>query len=133
MMQHETQIMQSKLGRVRGLGSAKDGTHHWWMQRVTALALIILSVWFVGSMLAFIGADRSTVMGWVALPWNAIMIALFTVTAIYHGSLGLQVVIEDYVHGHGKKILLLVLIRFIMVLASAMTLFAVLKIAFTHA
>jgi len=132
-MQHETQIMQSKLGRVRGLGSAKDGTHHWWMQRVTALALIILSVWFVGSMLAFIGADRLTVMGWLALPWNAIMIALFTVTSIYHGSLGLQVVIEDYVHGHGKKILLLVLIRFIMVLASAMTLFAVLKIAFTHA
>lgn len=121
--------LRTALGRVRGLGSAKDGTHHWWMQRVTAIALIPLTVWIVASFVAMAGADYETARAWVASPVVAILFSLFIATGLYHLKLGLQVVIEDYVHG-GLKLVSLMASNFVCVLVAAASIFAVLKIAF---
>ena len=81
----------------RGLGSSKDGIEHWWMQRLTAIALIPLVLWFVVTMISLAGAGREQVLEWLQSPFNAIVFSLFLVTALYHANLGLQAVIEDYV------------------------------------
>lgn len=122
--------MRTALGRVRGLGSAKDGTHHWWLQRVTAVALIPLTVWIVASFVALVGADYETVRAWLALPLVAVLFVLFIATALYHLKLGLQVVIEDYVHGEGLKAASQMAVSFACVLVGAAAIFAILKIAF---
>lgn len=122
--------LRTPLGRVRGLGSAKDGTHHFWVQRVTAIALIPLSVWLVASLVALVGADYSVAREWVASPLVAVLLILFIATGLYHFKLGLQVVIEDYVHHHGLKIAALLANTFFAVLVGAYCAFAVLKIAF---
>jgi succinate dehydrogenase / fumarate reductase, membrane anchor subunit len=122
--------MQSPLGRARGLGSAKNGTHHWWMQRVTAVALIPLCLWFAIAMIKMTGASHGDAIAWVQAPFNAIMLLLLIGATFYHMQLGLQVVIEDYVHGEGAKIVLLMaqkLASFALAVAAG---FAVLKIAF---
>ncbi|MDA5192736.1 succinate dehydrogenase, hydrophobic membrane anchor protein [Govanella unica] len=122
--------LRTALGRVRGLGSAKDGTHHWWMQRVTAVALIPLTVWIVASLVALVGADYETVRTWMAMPLVAILFILFLATGLYHLRLGIQVVIEDYVHSEGVKIVSMMALTFACVLVAAASIFAVLKIAF---
>ncbi|MEM8547911.1 MAG: succinate dehydrogenase, hydrophobic membrane anchor protein, partial [Pseudomonadota bacterium] len=99
--------LKSPLGRVLGLGSAKEGTEHWWSQRVTAVALVPLGLWFMVSMLALPGYDYPQVVAWVAAPVNAILLLLFVVTLLYHSKLGTQVVIEDYIHGNMKVVLLI--------------------------
>ena len=98
---------RSALGRVRGLGSAKEGTSHWWSQRLTALALVPLSLWFMISLAALAGADHATVVSWIASPMVAGLLILLVTATFYHAYLGLQVVIEDYVHGEGMKLALL--------------------------
>lgn len=122
--------LRTALGRVRGLGSAKGGTHHWWMQRVTAIALIPLTVWIVASFVAMTGADYETVRAWMAMPLVAILFILFIATGLYHLKLGLQVVIEDYVHSEGLKLASQMALTFACVLVAAASIFAVLKIAF---
>lgn len=122
--------LRTPLGRVRGLGSAKDGTHHWLLQRVTAVALIPLTVWIVASFVALVGADYETVREWMALPLVAVLFILFIATGLYHLKLGLQVVIEDYVHGEGLKIVSQMAVSFACVLVGAASIFAILKIAF---
>lgn len=122
--------LRTALGRVRGLGSAKDGTHSWWMQRVTAIALIPLTVWIVASFVCMAGADYDVVRAWVASPLVALLFSLFIGTGLYHLKLGLQVVIEDYVHGEGLRLASLMLNNFACVLVAAASIFAVLKIAF---
>lgn len=122
--------LQSPLGRVRGLGSAKNGTHHWWMQRVTAVALIPLTVWFAVAMIKMTGASHGDAIAWVQSPFNAIMLLLLIAATFYHMQFGLQVVIEDYVHSEGAKVVLLMaqkLASFALAVAAG---FAVLKIAF---
>ena len=103
--------MRTPLARVEGLGSAKSGTTHFWQQRVTAVALVPLSVWFVASALAYVGAEQGAVAAFFAEPAEAILMFLFIVAAVHHMSLGLQVIIEDYIHQEGMKLTLLVLNR----------------------
>jgi succinate dehydrogenase / fumarate reductase membrane anchor subunit len=103
--------LRSDLGRVRGLGSAKEGVQHWWAQRMTALALIPLSIWFVASIVFMVDVDHATARWWLGSPVTLGLMSLFLVALIYHGVLGLQVVIEDYIHGHATKLVLLLLIK----------------------
>ncbi|MAU40901.1 MAG: succinate dehydrogenase, hydrophobic membrane anchor protein [Kordiimonas sp.] len=91
--------LQTPLGRVRGLGSAKSGTHHWWMQRVTAVALVPLALWFVASLVCMVNADYQAAVDWLSNPLVALLMLLFVVTGLYHLKLGMQVIIEDYLHG----------------------------------
>ncbi|MBT8136433.1 MAG: succinate dehydrogenase, hydrophobic membrane anchor protein [Gammaproteobacteria bacterium] len=122
---------RSALGRVLGLGSAKEGASHWWAQRVSAVALLPLGLWFVFSVAFLLGSGRSDYLGvidWIAGPVNAVMLILFIATVTWHSSLGVQVVIEDYVHGWAK-VTWLVLQKFIHVVVAAASIFAVLKIA----
>ena len=121
--------MRSPLGHARGLGSAKEGSHHFWMQRLTAIALIPLTLWFVFSVAQLSGGDYGTVTRWVATPWVAVTLVLFLVALLYHSMLGVQVVIEDYVHHEGVKLTSLVLMKFAHLAIAAASIFAVLKIA----
>ena len=103
--------LRSPLGRVRGLGSAKEGVTHFWAQRMTALALIPLTVWFVISLLFVLGADHGAVKAWVGSPVVAGLLILLIAATFYHAFLGLQVVIEDYIHGEGLKLVTLVTVK----------------------
>ena len=103
--------MRSDLGRVRGLGSAKDGVAHWWMQRMTALALIPLSLWFVATLVCLIDSDHATAIWWLGSPLTLGLMSVFLIALVYHAVLGLQVVIEDYIHGHATKLVLLLLVQ----------------------
>ena len=122
--------MQTPLSRVRGLGSAKNGTHHFWVQRVTAVALIPLTIWFVALLAANTGADYETAVTLLGSPHVAILMLLFIVTGLYHLKLGLQVVIEDYVSAEGSKIILLMLNNFFAVAVGFASVFAILKLSF---
>jgi len=122
--------LRSPLGRALGLGSAKEGVAHWWAQRVTAVALIPLILWFVAALVALTGADRSTVVAWLQEPFPAIVTVLLLIAGIYHMSLGVQVVIEDYVHGEAMKISAIVLNKLVAFAIAAAGIFAVLRIAF---
>ena len=95
--------LKSALGRARGLGSAKEGAGHWWAQRVTAIALIPLTLWFAVTVIGLSHADYATLKGWAGKPGNASLLILTVLTVLYHAQLGLQVVIEDYVHCDVKK------------------------------
>jgi succinate dehydrogenase / fumarate reductase membrane anchor subunit len=119
--------LRSDLGRVRGLGSARAGVAHWWAQRLTALALIPLTVWFVASVLSLIGAPHAAVVDWVASPVPALLLILLTVATFHHAQLGLQVVIEDYVHGEAAKLTLLLLVKAVAIVLSLAMVFAVFR------
>tara|TARA_R110002096_G_scaffold436096_2_gene667444 strand:- start:20476 stop:20850 length:375 start_codon:yes stop_codon:yes gene_type:complete len=121
--------LRSPLGKVRGLGSAKNGTHHWWMQKVTAVALIPLTIWFVSSVVQMTQADYEVVISWMNSPIVAVLMLLFVITGIYHLKLGLQVVIEDYIHSEGSKVLLQMLVTFGCVAVGITAVFSILKIA----
>jgi succinate dehydrogenase / fumarate reductase membrane anchor subunit len=124
--------LRSPLGRVLGTGSAKEGVHHWWLQRLTSVALVPLTVWFVVSLLSLPSFEHVTVMSWMAQGWTALLLILFILVATWHSQLGMRVVIEDYVHG-GAKTLTLVLITFIHAFLAVAGVFAVLKVAFGSA
>ena len=116
-------------GRARGLGSARRGVDHWWAQRLTALALVPLTVWFCVSIVGLIGADHATFASWLSAPGRAVAMLLLVVATFGHMKLGLQVVIEDYVHGRGWNVALLVLNTFACVSLGAACAFAVVKVA----
>lgn len=98
-MTNKSSHLRSPMAKARGLGSAKDGTHHWWMQRLTALLLIPTSLWFVTVIIcSLMGAERYEVAQWFASPFATAMMLLLVSALFYHSSLGLQVIIEDYVH-----------------------------------
>lgn len=118
---------------VRGLGSARDGTSHWWGQRVTAMALAPLSVWFLWFLGTLPGGDYATVSTALGQPLNAVLMLAFIGSLFYHAYLGLQVVIEDYVHPRALEITLLVLIRFGAVLAVLSATIAILRLIFLAA
>lgn len=122
---------RSKLSRAKGLGTAHHGAHHWWIQRVTALALIPLSTWFVYSlMLLMVGSNTSSVTAWFSSPCNAVLMSLLMVATFWHAMLGLQVVIEDYVHAPFSKYLLLLANTFFCFGFGAVSILAVLKLHF---
>jgi succinate dehydrogenase / fumarate reductase membrane anchor subunit len=125
-----TRPMRSPLGRVLGLGSAKEGVEHWWMQRLTAIALVPLAIWFVVAALGMIGADRLAMIAWMHNPMAAVFAILLIVAVVYHLALGLQVVIEDYVHSEGWKLGLIIVMRLWCIVLVARGVIAVLKLAF---
>ena len=122
--------LRSDLGRVRGLGSAKEGTSHWWAQRLTAVALLPLSFWFVWSAISLVGVDHIGFKNWLNENANLVLMILFVGSLFYHMQLGLQVVIEDYVHGEKKKVTSLVLNLFVALFFGVSSIVALLKVAF---
>ncbi len=129
-MTDTTKSLRSPLGRARGLGSAKDGTHHWWAQRVTAIAMIPLMLWFVASIVSLAGAPLPAVQAWIASPIPAVLLLSLIVAVFHHAQLGLQVVIEDYVHAEGVKLVALLAVKGAAWLFGGIAAFSVLKIAF---
>lgn len=122
--------LRSPLGRARGLGSAKSGIGHHWAVIVTAVGLVPLSLWFVTSLIGLVGADYTVVRGWLGQPLNTALFLLTVLMVVHHAQLGLQVVIEDYVHGEGAKMASLIAVRLgAALLAVAMTV-SILKVAF---
>jgi len=122
--------LRSPLGKVLGSGSAKDGTGHWWAQRVTAVALLVLGAWFLLALSPSTALDHAAVQHWIGQPWNGVLLLLLGLVLSYHSSLGLQVVIEDYVHGPFMKVVSLILNKFFHAAVAMAGIFTVLKIAF---
>lgn len=122
--------MRTALGRVRGLGSAREGTDHFWRQRLTAVANVPLILFFVGLVVSLNGASYAEVRETLANPLVALLTILILASALYHMKLGMQSIIEDYVHGEGLKIVLVMLNIFFPIVIGAVSLFALLKIAF---
>ena len=121
--------MRSPLGRAIGLGSAKEGVEHWWLQRITAVALVPLSLWFVIAIIRLVGADSDSVRDWVGNPLAAIMLVLLLIATFYHASLGLQVVIEDYIQAELTKLGLVIIVRLGCFALAVAGMFAVLSMA----
>lgn len=123
---------RSALGRSLGLGSAKEGTDHWWSQRVSAVALIALAPWFAFSMVTLIGggAGHAELVEWLRTPWRAIGVLALIATVAWHAQLGVQVVVEDYVHTSGVKIVALIAQRFGHLIIAGVGALAVLRVVF---
>lgn len=121
---------RTPLSAVRGLGSAKEGTRHFWWQRVTALALVPLVLWFVVSLIAYTGADYATVTQWVQSPFVTILLLLLIIAIFFHAQLGVQVVIEDYVHSEWLKLTALIALKFVLLILGLASAVAVLRVAF---
>jgi succinate dehydrogenase / fumarate reductase, membrane anchor subunit len=122
--------LESPLARVLGRGSAKEGVHHWWVQRLTSVALVPLSAWLLFSLLSLPALDHATLVAWLRGGWAAVLMILLVVVGSWHSHLGVRVVVEDYVHGKGAKTALLVLVAFAHVLLAAAGTFAVLRVSF---
>jgi len=122
--------LRSPISRVTGLGTAKEGVGHWWSQRVTSVALVLLGLWFVASLLRMPTFSHELVTTWIAMPLNAVLLLLLIATLIYHSQLGVQVVVEDYVHHHGLKVATMLLLTFAHIALAALAMFAVLRISF---
>jgi succinate dehydrogenase / fumarate reductase membrane anchor subunit len=120
----------TELGRVRGLGSSKEGAHHWWHQRLTAGANLILMLWFIASMARLPVHDYASLLLWLGSAWVAVPMVLLIFSVFYHFRLGLQVAIEDYLHGAGRYAAM-VLLNFFVIGLGATGIFSILKIAFT--
>ena len=120
---------RTPLKKARNLGSSKSGVEHWWTQRVTAVALVALGVWFVVTVLLLMHADYATARATIARPWNALLMIAFLIATFWHAVLGLQVVVEDYVHTRWKAVSLMLAIRFLAVLGTLASVLAVVRIA----
>jgi succinate dehydrogenase / fumarate reductase membrane anchor subunit len=121
--------MRSSLGRARGLGAANEGVGHWWSQRVTAIALVPLSIWFVFAAISLIGADLATFQAWIAVFGNALLMVLLVLVLFYHAHLGMQVVIEDYVSGEAAKVTVLLVVKFALFIMATSCVLAVFLVA----
>jgi succinate dehydrogenase / fumarate reductase membrane anchor subunit len=122
--------MRSPLGSVLGHGAAKQGVAHWWNQRLTAVALAPLGLWFVFSLLSLPDLAYATVVAWIAQPFATALLVLLVGTLAFHSSLGVQVVVEDYVHSRRVRTVLIVIVRFVHLLAGVTGIVAVLAVAF---
>jgi succinate dehydrogenase / fumarate reductase, membrane anchor subunit len=122
--------LRTPLARARGLGSAKEGVHHWWAQRLTAIALIPLVVWFAISLVMMSGAEYEVVRAWIGSPVVMVLLILTIAVGLHHAQLGMQVVIEDYVHSDGFKLALIVAVRFLAVFVGLAAIVAILSIGF---
>lgn len=122
--------LRSPIGRVLGHGAAKEGSGHWWSQRVTSVALVILGLWFVSALLRLDDLNYALVTAWLAKPVNAVLMTLLVATTVYHSQLGVQVVVEDYVTSKGTKLVTMLALNFLHVALGALGIFAILRIAF---
>jgi succinate dehydrogenase / fumarate reductase membrane anchor subunit len=122
--------METPLGRVRGLGSARTGARHWWTERLSSVATLLLFVWLIVSLIRLPNLGHATLTEWLRDPLAAVPMLLLVAATFYHLKLGLQVVIEDYVHEEGMKLFSITLLNFLAIGAGALAFFAVLKIAF---
>jgi succinate dehydrogenase / fumarate reductase, membrane anchor subunit len=120
--------LRDPLAKVRGLGSAREGVAHWWAQRLTAVLLIPLSIWFLCCVARFVGADYPDARVFLAQPLNAFLLMAFVVTLLYHGMLGVQVVIEDYIHTRALELGLQILVKLIVFLCALGTVYALIRI-----
>lgn len=120
--------LETPLAKVRGLGSAKHGTHHFWHQRLTAIALVPLSLWFITSLVKMTSMDYATVTNWINSPLTAVFLILLIISLFYHAQLGMQVVIEDYIHSEWQKIINIILVKFLALFAALAAVLAILKI-----
>jgi succinate dehydrogenase / fumarate reductase membrane anchor subunit len=125
--------LRTPLGRVLGHGSAKEGVSHWWLQRVSSVALVPLTLWFIFALLGLPSFDYLTVRSWMGAGWTPVFLLLLVATLTYHSWLGVQVVLEDYVHTKLNKTLALTGSSFLHAIVGAASVFAVLKIAFQGA
>jgi succinate dehydrogenase / fumarate reductase, membrane anchor subunit len=123
-------IRRSLLGRAQGLGAAKAGLHHWWAQRVTAVALLPLCLYFVVSVLTLAGADRAQVAAYMAEPWNTVLFLALIAALFYHLALGLQVVVEDYVANEAKRLASILVLNAVIIFCALACAVSVLKLAF---
>jgi len=121
--------MRAPLARVRGHGSAKSGAHHWWAQRLSAIALVPLFLWFVASLAAVASADYATAVSWISSPWNSALLVLLLGATFYHAQLGMQVVFEDYISTHWVLVTSIIVVRFLAILLAAVSIIAVLRTA----
>jgi succinate dehydrogenase / fumarate reductase membrane anchor subunit len=121
---------RTELARVRGLGAAKEGVQHWWMQRVSAIALVPLTLWFVIALVAHVGADYTATRTWLGSPVTFGLMLLLVGATFYHAQLGLQVVIEDYIHRESGKIALILLTKMASLVLALAAVVALLVIAF---
>ncbi|WP_159996206.1 succinate dehydrogenase, hydrophobic membrane anchor protein [Roseomonas sp. 18066] len=121
--------MQSALGRVRGLGSARGGTHHWWIQRVTSIALLPLTIWFILSIALHTGSDHAQVTAWIGQPLNAVLLISFLLISFQHAGAGMQVVLEDYVRNEMARMLSILAVKALCWLLALLAALAVLRIA----
>lgn len=118
------------LKAVRGLGSAKSGVHHWWLQRLTAAGNLVLLIWFVASLILLPSLDHATVIAWIAQPLVAVPLVLMILSTFWHARLGFAVFIEDYVHDDGLRLIALTALTFFLLALGALSVFSVLAIAF---
>ena len=121
---------RSQLGRVRGLGASHEGAHHFWVQRVSGIALVPLVIWFVLSASTVVSADLVTFKAWVGAHYNPVLLILLILTMFHHAFLGLQVIIEDYIHAESIKLTSLIVNKFVLYLIGACAIFAVIRLTF---
>lgn len=120
---------ETPLAKARGLGPAGEGAERWWLERMTSVATLMLLVWLLVSLLRLADLGYGSIIEWLSVPYNAVAMMLLIVSSFWHGKLGMQVIVEDYVHEQGNKFFLLLLIDFAIVAGGALGLFCVLKIA----
>ena len=128
MSEHQTRL-QTPLGRVRGAGSAKGGTHHWWMQRVTSMAMLPLFIWFAFSVASHAGAPWEVMSEWIGRPFNAIMLVVLASIGFYHTGAGLQVVVEDYIRPERSAMLAILAIKAVCTLLGLLAALSILRLA----
>ncbi|WP_158927429.1 succinate dehydrogenase, hydrophobic membrane anchor protein [Acidisphaera sp. S103] len=121
-------MLRSPLGRARGLGSARAGSHHWWMQRLTAIALVPLTLWFIFSVIHLAGATHQAVIEWLSSPLTMGLMLALIVATFHHLQLGVQVVIEDYVHDERAKLTAVLVVKALCILLALVCIVSVLKI-----
>lgn len=123
-------VMRSQLGRARGLGAARTGTAHWWAERATSVALVPLTLWFVYVAIHLSGLPRAAVSAWASHPLNATLLAALVLVTFHHMQLGLQVVMDDYIHGERPRMLALLAMKGVVALLALTSIISVLKLAF---
>ena len=128
-MTRQTKSMSTPLARARGLGSAKSGLHHWWHQRVSAVAMVGLVSWMVVLLLSLVEADYQTALNMLAHPVNATVVVLFVAVGLWHASLGLQVVLEDYVANEGVRLIVILAVKMAASVTAILAILSVLKVA----